>query len=133
MSEVIEVDLRANRDSVVAYLRQQLIGPIGGAHEELEGSPLDRYLLGVLYPQCSDADDVQSEEEGEASVAGDEDAGLESPISMAFERLPASMGLSFYLEGTDCIECRVSGGAYALVQKDGARERWKREPLLNSA
>ncbi len=51
MSSATAVDFRSERDRVVGYLQQQLIGPVEGLSEELEGSPLDRYLLGVLYPQ----------------------------------------------------------------------------------
>lgn len=129
MNSAKSVDFRSDRDQVVGYLQQQLIGPIDGPVEELEGSPLDRYLLGVLYPQSATAEDVQKEELGESASPSDEDSESENPISMAFERLPASMGLSFYMEGTESIRCGVWGAVYRLAKKEKSQELWKREPL----
>jgi hypothetical protein len=129
MSSASAADFRLERDRVVGYLQQQLIGPVDGISEELEGSPLDRYLLGVLYPQNTSADDVQKEEHGETNGSGDEESESESPISMAFERLPASMGLSFYVEGAESIKCNIWGAVYHLTAKEKSRERWKRESL----
>ena len=129
MSSASTVDSRSERGQVVGYLQQQLIGPVDGLSEELEGSPLDRYLLGVLYPQSALVDDVQKEEPGESAGSGDEETGSENPISLAFERLPASMGLSFYVEGTERIRCSVWGAVYHLVEKEKSQERWKRESL----
>lgn len=129
MSSASTVDFRSERDRVVGYLQQQLIGPVDGLSEELEGSPLDRYLLGVLYPQSALADDVQKEEHGETAGSGDEESESENPISMAFERLPASMGLSFYVEGTESVRCSIWGAVYHLTEKEKSRERWKRESL----
>lgn len=129
MNEASDGDLRSERAEIVSYLHHQLIGPLSRADEELEGNPLDRYLLGVLYPQSASADEIQNEEASEASAAAEEDADVENPISMAFERLPASMGISFYIEGTDRVRCGVWGGVYHLVEKEKAKERWKRESL----
>ena len=130
MSKAVTADLRDERAQVVAYMHHQLVGPLGGASEELDGNPLDRYLLGVLYPQGADAIEVQKEEESEASPgAVEEETEVENPISMAFERLPASMGISFYVEKTDRVQCGVWGGVYRRVAKEKASERWKRESL----
>src|SRR5262249_38381293 len=121
--------LRSDRRQVVDYLRRQLVGPIGGLQEELDGSPLDRYLLGVIYPQSANADEVEKEEEAQAAVAGEEEADHENPISMAFERLPASMGLSFFVVGSEQVECGVWGAVYHLLEKEKGKERWRRESL----
>ena len=129
MSSVSAVDFRSERRRVVGYLQQQLIGPVGGPSEELEGSPLDRYLLGVLYPQSALVEEVQKEEHGETAGLGDEESESDNPISMAFERLPASMGLSFYIEGTESIKCRVWGAVYRLIEGEKSQERWRRESL----
>ena len=129
MSKTAEADLRTERSGVVAYMHHQLVGPLGGASEVIDGSPLDRYLLGTLYPQSADAAEMQQEEESEASAAGDADAEVENPISMAFERLPASMGMSFYVDGTDRVKCGVWGGTYHLKGKENSGEQWERESL----
>lgn len=114
MSKSGVIDLRDERSQMVDYMHHQLVGPLGGVDEELDGNPLDRYLLGVLYPQSADAEEVQKEEESDASASAEEETEVENPISMAFERLPASMGISFYVEGTDRIKVGVWGGIYHL-------------------
>ena len=122
-------DSRAERDLVVKYLQSQLIGPIHGISEEIDGSPLDRYLLGVLYPQSAMAENALKDELVEVAASGDEESEIENPISMAFERLPASMGLSFYIEGTQSIKCSVWGAIYQDLKGVKPRERWKRQSL----
>lgn len=121
------IDYRAERDRVVDYLRLQLIGPVLGVVEELDGNPLDRYLLGVLYPQSTSAEEAQEGEEAES--AGVEDSEVDNPISMSFERLPASMGVSFFVVGSGRIRCGVWGAIYHCVGKEGASERWTRDSL----
>ena len=115
-------NFREERLQVVDYLRQQLIGPIDGPEEELIGSPLDRYLLGILYPQAFGADETQIEEDGLLT---------ENPISLAYERLPSSLGISFYLEGADSIECSVVGGIYYKAENENEQNsnQWIRQPL----
>jgi hypothetical protein len=121
-----------DRTKVLKYLNSQLIGPVDGVDEEIEGSPLDRYLLGVLYPQSAEASEIENEEEGEASFSADDEADAENPISMAFERLPASVGISFFVTGSDTLQCDVRGGAY---ERKGTKkgEQWKRVPLFKGA
>ncbi len=129
MDSKVCTDHRSARNEVVDYLQAQLVGPAAGAAEEIEGSPLDRYLLGVLYPQSASAEEAQLEEEGEAAAGSAEDSEEEIPISMSFERLPASMGISFFMQDADRIKCAVWGAAYRLVGKERSLERWRREAL----
>ena len=42
---------RQLRDEVEQLIRDDLIGPLGGAEEELHDPPVDRYLLGLLAPR----------------------------------------------------------------------------------
>lgn len=133
MSRTVETDFRSERDQVVTYMHHHLIGPLNKADEEVVGNPLDRYLLGVLYPQNANVGEVEQDEENEASAAGGEENEIENPISMAFEYLPASMGISFYVKGTERIQCRIWGGVYHPIEKEKEKEqtsqRWKRESL----
>lgn len=129
MSIAAESLLSGERSQLVTYLHHHLVGPLGGINERLDGSPLDHYILGVLYPQSSNAAEIQKEEESEASASAEEEAEVENPISMAFERLPASLGISFYVDGTDRVKCGVWGGVYHLENEGNAGERWTRESL----
>jgi len=124
---------KEDRLQVVNYIRQQLIGPIDGPEEELIGSPLDRYLLGVLYPQVQSVDETQIEEYELLSEAesNSPDLEAENPISLAYERKPSSLGISFYLEGSDSIECSVTGGFYNKAENENEQKsnNWIRQPL----
>src|SRR3954451_12248208 len=42
---------RQLRDELEQLIRDDLIGPLGGAEEELHDPPVDRYLLGLLAPR----------------------------------------------------------------------------------
>lgn len=113
-----------DRDREIAYLRRMLVGPALGEAEILNGTPFDRYLLGVLYPQGeTDIADAISEEDG-TEVLSEEEA--ENPISLAFERLPASMGISFLTSGTGDLELRLQGARY---EQGTGRHEWARRSL----
>lgn len=102
---------------VVEYLRSQLIGPVGGPTESLVEPPTKRYALGVLFPKGSEALAVNRDEEvGDPSNAPTDDGHGESPINLAFQRLPASMGISFFLKKPTDIRCAVWGAAYGRVE-----------------
>jgi hypothetical protein len=110
-----------DREDVVGYLRSQLIGPAVGDEEELPtgGTPVERYLMGKLYPQDADTGQILEEQEEEGSgetPAFDKDEWTDSPISLAFQRLPASMGLSFYLSAGGKISVTLKGATYEKVQ-----------------
>ena len=49
---------RQLRDEVEQLIRDDLIGPLGGAEEELHDPPVDRYLLGLLAPRFGFAGSV---------------------------------------------------------------------------
>lgn len=127
---------REERLQVVNYIRQQLIGPIDGPEEEVIGSPLDRYLLGILYPQVQIADETQREEYDLLSEAENNilDLELENPVNLAYERKPSSLGISFYLEGSDTIECSVTAGIYNKTENENEDKsnEWIRQPLAES-
>jgi len=121
------------RESVISYLHRQLVGPYSGESECLfSDQPIARYLMGTLYPQNSDAD-TSYQDEDESAVSTDTDEVDDSPLSMVFQRLPASKGISFYVEGCDVIEVDVWGGRYEKVTKKLIREeegKSKEERLL---
>ena len=76
---------RQLRDEVEQLIRDDLIGPLGGAEEELHDPPVDRYLLGLLAPRfgfgrpapaspAAGSGDDEDEEDPIAADAQPEDA-----------------------------------------------------------
>ena len=88
---------------------RELLGPAGGADEEVHEHlrVRDRYLVGMLAP--SNAHTVPEEEEGLAvsEEGGREDEPAEADASQVAGLSPASMGLSFSLE-REAITCAVT-------------------------
>jgi len=110
-------DLVGRRDAVLDVLRRELIGPAGGAEEEVTGKPAWRYLTGILFPRQQEGFLEEEEDEMDpAAVSGGDDSGADSAVSAAYDLLPASMGLSFYLEGARELRCRVRGARYRVAQ-----------------
>lgn len=132
------------REELVQYVLNDLLGPSGGVAEMIDDAPLDRYAMGVLWPQYGTTIEG-SEDWTTTDDGGDEDA--DPPISMANIRYPASIGLTFSVGSeTASITTQVSAARYEEVDDDQsngagapARSRsrrashttkqWKRVPL----
>jgi len=113
---------RDERSHVVDYIRSQIIGPFDGENECLYADrPTARYLMGTLFPQDARAEE-NSQEEDESNAASDADELDDSPLSMVFQRLPASMGLSFYVQDCTSLEVGIYGGEYRKISKKETRE-----------
>ena len=86
------------RDGMVGELQRDLVGPKNtddDAHEVITELPLDRYVVGVLWPlddEVQEAPDPDSDDPGESE--GDED----TPVSQALMRYPSSMGITFTVD-----------------------------------
>lgn len=125
----------AERSEVIAYLRSRLIGPERGPTEELPDRPSERYLMGTLYPQNLEAGQVFAEEDEDSVAAGDSEEDAEQPISMVFQRMPSSMGVSFYVEGEPTLKCHVSAARYTESKREkpnskpGSRKVWVRSAI----
>lgn len=108
------------------YLRVQLVGPSGGAEEEIVEPPNKKYSLGILFPQDAEDTVFNASEQESAEDPGDE-GELESPISKAYQNLPASMGTSFYVNGTGALAVELWGAYYEKLDFP----KWKRKPLAS--
>lgn len=108
---------RNERQLIVDYIHSQIVGPFDGEEESLyHDQPTARYLMGSLFPQDADTESNYQDEDG-STPASDADEVDDSPLSMVFQRLPASMGLSFYVQDCDVLEIEVHGGCYRKVTK----------------
>jgi len=111
-----QIDFDKDRECLIQYVRQELIGPANGPYDPLyEDSPAERYLMGVLFPRDAD-NSVVLDDEDEAKTATDHEEVDDSPISSLFQRLPASMGVSFYVIGSK-VRVEIVGSEYQKPSK----------------
>lgn len=143
------------RDEVEQLIRDDLIGPLGGAEEELlESSPVDRYLLGLLAPRFKpertppkgsadkeDQDPIAADLQPEDPLANSSvsaDSGWEGTTEdrppAIDQSVPSAFGLTFCVTGDcDSLEVTAAWGAYSRVTsheklaRDGNAARvWRR-------
>lgn len=121
-----EAPMSDDRELVVKYLRRQLIGPLGGPTETLLDSPHQRYLMGTLFPQRSDATathdgDEDDDRGGEFSNRRGQfsDGQADDPISLANQYMPSSVALSFLMQSGAPLAIALSAGVYDRQQVFG--------------
>ena len=126
------------RRKLVAWLRQQLIGPAGEG--TLRMSPLDRYPTGVLHPidpGLSGIDPASTEQEtAEPALLDDpedapsaegesEDRPLAQPTRRRRYVPPSSVGFSFYIRGDVRLAITASAAVYGGAEERGERGRFQ--------
>jgi hypothetical protein len=106
------------RNSIVDYLRRDLIGPADGESEITGELPYRRYLMGTLYAQSPSSQNVESDVTEIPDAPGVElmDESEDEPVVRANDWRPSSLGLSFFCEGKPDIECRVWAAYYVKEQ-----------------
>lgn len=115
------------RAELIERMKLELVGP-NMVHEELNESPTQRYLTGILWPFGSEIekeDDEESitEEDGEEGGLPDRTA----PLMQAMK--PSSIGISFVVNSSvDTLNVEVSWGRY---EQKGDRKNplWIRTPI----
>jgi hypothetical protein len=121
-------DSYAFRDEMVARLERDLLGP-GEADERLEDFPLERYIVGILYPRTDEPiDPAQDDEPREGE---DEDSFPDPPVAMASARYPSSAGFTFAvdIERATVVEVTVEAAMY-VSEEAAEMTRWRRRPLI---
>jgi hypothetical protein len=109
------------RDALLRDLSGDLLGP--ESHDEtIVDAPITRYIVGVLYPQSSDA---LAPELDHDVADGDEDQAAPDPgVALAHVRYPSSMGFSFALDsafaGTIRVDIRC--GRYEQIDDEPGHE-----------
>ena len=101
-----------DRERIVEYLGAQLIGPIGGPGETLHDPPSKRYLMGLLFPQRADMEEVLDGDVFDDSNEGGHDEAVDDPIVLSSQHLPSSVGLSFLLPGGSPLSVAISAAIY---------------------
>jgi hypothetical protein len=120
------------RGDILEYLSRQVVGPKSGADEVLDDLPHRTYLMGTLYPQNASTAEVVETEDGDGPGGSVGEELADDPVKLANEWLPNSMGLTFYVSGTDTVECQVSAARYEAFQSGHSR-RWRRIPLTGDS
>ena len=104
------------RRPVVERIRKELLGPAGGEHELVVGRPSFRYITGMLFPQELDCDPSElravEQEMDEATGSEDPDEAPDATVAAAYDLLPSSMGISFYVEGSDGLRVEAVAARY---------------------
>jgi hypothetical protein len=142
------------RSELLAELVREVLGPRNGPFEEMEASPLDEYLTGVLQPAGVQALEADGEADRlpEEAESGEEDtdAGGIPPVvftpAMDPRMRPSSMGLSFRVRvpagGAPRLAACITWARYQPVREgneeageeregregEGRIRRWRRNP-----
>ncbi len=122
------------RNEMVEELACDVIGPSGGEHEIISEAPLDRYIVGALWPID---DRTQESPEPDGADAGDSESVEDSPVAQALMRYPSSVGLTFSVRLADAsdITIVVEGASYVAVEGEDGEDKtkrsdyWQRIPL----
>lgn len=116
------------RIAILNYLKKELIGPVNGEREELEGEPPNkRYTMGILFPVEASIDKETEGEEEEADGSSGREEMTDDPVTLAGQWMPSSMGLSFFYVGEPEIQVSVYGAKY--LKSKGGKSLWLRSPL----
>ncbi|MDR0881640.1 MAG: hypothetical protein LBP55_03745 [Candidatus Adiutrix sp.] len=96
------------RKKILAWLREQLIGPASGQEDILRVSPLDRYPTGILFPvirgkEGVDPASVGEDDDGDESLVEDDNARNNAEPATKRRRYmpPSSVGFSFFARGKE--------------------------------
>ncbi|WP_347958103.1 helicase-related protein [Gordonia aichiensis] len=127
------------RDKMVDALVDDLVGPAGGEDEEIGEAPLNRYIVGALWPRPESSADADAEAQSSAADVGGAEADSEadegSPVAEARMRFPSSMGMTLSVRASaNAVTITPSAARYEQsVGDDGAAGNWRRIPLPATA
>ncbi|GEC09655.1 DNA helicase [Streptomyces spinoverrucosus] len=129
---------RVRDEELLVGLRRELLGPAPDAapddRDEIltQDAPIDRYLVGVLYPRAADTaaeermreDDAEHDGPDDAPVSARdsvEESGTAQEVGAAGSRRPSSMGLTFAVDPTisEAIVIRARAALYEPTDADG--------------
>lgn len=115
------------REAALARLRRELFGPAHGEEERVSGRPYWRYLCGMLFPVGVDssASDEDDEKDGAEALRGEEQSN--PALAQAYDSLPSSMAVSFFVERGDAVSVQVEGARYEVSEEK--KDVWHRRPL----
>lgn len=118
------------RAQFAEYIRGVLIGPMQGDDEDIEGTPLLRYMMGMLFPRQGEIELAEDgTEEGARTADGEGDESQDS----SRRAMPSSVGLSFLVPADAMLVATVSAGIYERTDGGSSSRRdkskWRRKQL----
>ena len=115
MSTFDKSRLRDYRDQFTYFLRDELMGPLLDSEDKFpvrsDYPPATKYSLGKLYPQAQESAAAGADEtenlNNTNNAAGDSD-----PLSLAFESLQSSVGISICVKKGTVLRVQCKAGVY---------------------
>ena len=123
------------REQLVDALAADLVGPGGGVDEVISEPPLNRYIVGALWPRPADVNMAISTAQQRASepegAESDTESDEGSPVAQARMRFPSSMGMTFSVRGSvsEIVITPTAGRYEQQMNGDKPADEWKRIPL----
>lgn len=118
------------RAEFAAYLRKVLVGPMQGPEEIIQGTPLLRYMMGMLFPKDGERDLA---EDGTAEGRAQSDKDAEESVAASRRPMPSSVGISFLVPKDAVLACKVAGAVYERDGGASGRRRsegvWRRRSI----
>lgn len=126
-------ELRAN---LLELVRNDLLGPAGGAEEIVEDNRVrDRYLVGKLAPRGSASAPDEDDQEVEAGTSTEE-GRVDPAAAPALRILPSAIGMTFTVsKDASALQLVARYGRYKRISREeaglpeGNRRVWKRVPV----
>lgn len=126
------------RTELEKLVRQDLLGPAGDPHEEIEERNVrGRYIVGLLAPKGQTFLPDEQDDLAEGGADTDQDGKTDTAVPQNASMLPSSIGLTFTVDGTaDSIQILAQWGYYKralsedlLDDKGEPKRMWKRWPV----
>ena len=127
-----EKDKLRVRDLVVNSMRKFLVGPADGELEVVGDGLNNKYLCGMLFPQNMSRENINQGDDDEQSGETDGQNEVDFNLSDAYETLPSSMGVSFFLSEANEISINAYAARYIPSPKDCDENKWKRSPYATT-
>ncbi|MGW6123019.1 helicase-related protein [Nocardia sp. NPDC055165] len=108
------------RDSLVESLEEELMGP--REPEPLHEPPLNRIIVGVLYPRVENLSDIykpglSEDTDGEAGSIAD-DTATEVAVSLSHAHKPSSVGLTFTVDSVQTPQITICASARKYTESE---------------
>ena len=120
------------RDLVVDSMRKFLVGPADGELEVVGEGLSNKYLCGMLFPQNMSRENINQGDDDEQTDETDGRNEVDFNLSDAYETLPSSMGVSFFLSEANEIAINTYAARYIPSPTDSKETAWKRSPYATT-
>ena len=113
-------------------MRSELIGPAAGPDELIDDPPERRYTLGTLFPIDAAQEQMLREDVDDNVVGSARDDVADDPIVLANQWMPSSVGVSFFVVGTNSIRVSAWAARYE-AEKSESITKWRRVEIASAS